>query len=35
MLLEVVRGGICGSDLHALKHADQLADLASGIGYHH
>ena len=35
VLLEVVRGGICGSDLHALKHADQLADLASGIGYHH
>ncbi len=35
VLLEVVRGGICGSDLHALRHADQLADLASGIGYHH
>jgi threonine dehydrogenase-like Zn-dependent dehydrogenase len=34
VLLEVVRGGICGSDLHARKHADQLADLASGIGYH-
>ena len=34
VLLEVVRGGICGSDLHARKHADQIADLASGIGYH-
>ena len=34
VLLEVVRAGICGSDLHARKHADQLADLASGIGYH-
>jgi threonine dehydrogenase-like Zn-dependent dehydrogenase len=33
VLLEVVRGGICGSDLHARKHADQLADLASAIGY--
>ncbi|MCW2806677.1 MAG: Diacetyl reductase [Marmoricola sp.] len=34
VLLEVVRGGICGSDLHARNHADQLADLASAIGYH-
>jgi threonine dehydrogenase-like Zn-dependent dehydrogenase len=34
VLLEVIRGGICGSDLHARKHADQLADLASAIGYH-
>ena len=34
VLLEVVRGGICGSDLHARKHGDQLADLASAIGYH-
>jgi threonine dehydrogenase-like Zn-dependent dehydrogenase len=33
VLLEVVRGGICGSDLHARKHADELADLAAGIGY--
>jgi threonine dehydrogenase-like Zn-dependent dehydrogenase len=33
VLLEVVRGGICGSDLHARRHADQLADLASAIGY--
>ena len=29
----MVRGGICGSDLHARKHADQLADLAAAIGY--
>ncbi len=33
MLLEVVRSGICGSDLHARRHADQLADLAAAIGY--
>ncbi len=33
VLLEVVRGGICGSDLHARKHADEVADLASAIGY--
>jgi threonine dehydrogenase-like Zn-dependent dehydrogenase len=33
VLLEVVRSGICGSDLHARMHADQLADLASSIGY--
>jgi threonine dehydrogenase-like Zn-dependent dehydrogenase len=33
VLLEVVRGGICGSDLHARRHADQLADLASAVGY--
>ncbi len=34
VLLEVARAGICGSDLHARRHSDQLADLASGIGYH-
>ncbi len=34
VLLEVVRAGICGSDLHARRHADQLADLASAVGYH-
>ncbi len=33
VLLEVVRGGICGSDLHARRHADELADLAAAIGY--
>ncbi|MCW2759969.1 MAG: Diacetyl reductase [Marmoricola sp.] len=34
VLLEVTRAGICGSDLHARRHADQLADLASAVGYH-
>ena len=33
VLLEVVRSGICGSDLHARTHADELADLAAAIGY--
>ncbi len=33
VLLEVTRAGICGSDLHARKHADQLADIAAAIGY--
>jgi threonine dehydrogenase-like Zn-dependent dehydrogenase len=33
VLLEVVRSGICGSDLHARKHADQIADVAAAIGY--
>ncbi len=33
VLLEVSRAGICGSDLHARRHSDQLADLASAIGY--
>ena len=33
VLLEVTRAGICGSDLHARKHADQLADIASAVGY--
>ena len=33
VLLEVSRAGICGSDLHARRHADQLADVASAIGY--
>src|SRR4051812_46927150 len=33
VLLEVVRGGICGSDLHARRHSDQLADLAEAVGY--
>ena len=30
----MTRAGICGSDLHARRHADQLADMASAIGYH-
>ena len=33
VLLEVVRSGICGSDLHARQHADELADVAAAIGY--
>jgi threonine dehydrogenase-like Zn-dependent dehydrogenase len=33
VLLDVVRCGICGSDLHARHHADELAALASAIGY--
>ncbi|MCP2276374.1 zinc-binding dehydrogenase [Nocardia amikacinitolerans] len=33
VLLNVVRCGICGSDLHARTHADEMADLASATGY--
>jgi threonine dehydrogenase-like Zn-dependent dehydrogenase len=33
VLLDVTRAGICGSDLHARTHADQLADIASAVGY--
>ena len=33
VLVEVARAGICGSDLHARHHGDQLADLAARIGY--
>jgi threonine dehydrogenase-like Zn-dependent dehydrogenase len=33
VLLEVVRSGICGSDLHARHHCDVVADLAAAIGY--
>ena len=33
VLLDVTRAGICGSDLHARTHADQLADIAAAIGY--
>jgi threonine dehydrogenase-like Zn-dependent dehydrogenase len=32
VLLEVVRSGICGSDLHARHHADDVADAAAKIG---
>ena len=32
LVLDVVRAGICGSDLHARFHADALADVASAIG---
>jgi threonine dehydrogenase-like Zn-dependent dehydrogenase len=33
LLLDVVRCGICGSDLHARHHADAVADIAAEIGY--
>ena len=33
VLLDVVRCGICGSDLHARYHCDELADVAAEIGY--
>ncbi len=33
LLLEVRRCGICGSDLHSLAHADELADVLTEIGY--
>lgn len=33
-MLEVVRCGICGSDLHSRLHADALADVAGEVGYH-
>jgi len=33
VLLEVVRCGICGSDLHARHHCDELADVMSEVGY--
>ena len=31
--LEVLRCGICGSDLHARHEADELADVAAEVGY--
>jgi threonine dehydrogenase-like Zn-dependent dehydrogenase len=33
VLLDVVRCGICGSDLHARYHCDDLADVTAEIGY--
>jgi len=33
LVLDVVRCGICGSDLHGRHHADALADIAAEIGY--
>nr|WP_090273882.1 zinc-binding dehydrogenase [Mycolicibacterium komanii]CRL66738.1 alcohol dehydrogenase [Mycolicibacterium komanii] len=33
LLLEVRRCGICGSDLHAKDHADELTDVMDEIGY--
>lgn len=33
VLIDVERCGICGSDLHARSHADELADSAEAVGY--
>jgi threonine dehydrogenase-like Zn-dependent dehydrogenase len=33
LLISVTRCGICGSDLHARHHADEVADVAAEIGY--
>jgi threonine dehydrogenase-like Zn-dependent dehydrogenase len=33
LVLDVVRCGICGSDLHARRHADAMADVAVEVGY--
>lgn len=35
VLLDVVACGICGSDLHARKHSDEMADAAAATGYAH
>jgi threonine dehydrogenase-like Zn-dependent dehydrogenase len=35
LLVDVTRCGICGSDLHARHHADELADVAAETGYEH
>jgi len=35
IVLEVTRAGICGSDLHARTHADEVADGVAEIGYPH
>ncbi|WP_282778733.1 zinc-binding dehydrogenase [Nocardia sp. CC201C] len=35
VLIDVVRCGICGSDLHARVHCDELAELAAATGYGH
>ena len=33
VLVEVIRCGICGSDLHARHHADEQADVLAEAGY--
>ncbi|MDT4937400.1 MAG: hypothetical protein QOG80_1071 [Pseudonocardiales bacterium] len=33
LVLDVSRCGICGSDLHARQHADEVADVTSEVGY--
>ena len=32
-MLDVQRCGICGSDLHAKDHADELDDVMADVGY--
>ncbi len=34
VLIDVLRCGICGSDLHARHHCDELADVMAESGYH-
>ncbi|KAA1248599.1 zinc-binding dehydrogenase [Mycobacterium simiae] len=34
LLINVLRCGICGSDLHARHHCDELADMIADSGYH-
>lgn len=34
LLLDMLRCGICGSDLHARLHCDELADVMAESGYH-
>ena len=33
LLISVLRCGICGSDLHARRHCDDLADITAEVGY--
>jgi threonine dehydrogenase-like Zn-dependent dehydrogenase len=33
LLIDVLRCGICGSDLHARRHGDDVADVAAEVGY--
>jgi threonine dehydrogenase-like Zn-dependent dehydrogenase len=33
LLIKVLRCGICGSDLHARRNCDELADITSEVGY--
>jgi threonine dehydrogenase-like Zn-dependent dehydrogenase len=33
LLINVLRCGICGSDLHARRHCDELADVTAAAGY--
>lgn len=35
LLLDVVRCGICGSDLHARDHIDELTEAMSALGVKH